>query len=305
MVNKKSIFNRKNILAIIEIIIGCLLCSIAVNWVAEPNGLVVTGTTGLSQALGVIFSLDFRLIYYMLTCIVVILTLITMGKLEVMKIILVSIIYPNVLYLLGFIDVKILCEDKLIAIIIFGFLFGLGTGLVYRVGSSFGGTDTLGKICKNSFLKRIQLKKIFLMLDVTILIFMSTVFDLELLVYALIGQIIYVNVLNKVNFFDRKDFYDVEIICEINSFELMSLEKFMVDDLNRKYNKTFEDRNKDINKADTQKLKLNVVLTMSECLKMQDYMRVVEYKVVMKYIPVKAMFGMGRDYLSINDDFDV
>lgn len=305
MVNKKSILNRKNILAIVEIIIGCLLCSMAVNWVAEPNGLVVTGTTGLSQALGVIFSLNFRLIYYMLTFIVVVLTFVTMGKIEVMKIIVVSIIYPNVLYLLGFVDFQILCQDRLIAIIIFGFLFGLGTGLVYRVGSSFGGTDTLGKICKNSFLKRIQLKKIFLMLDVTILIFMSTVFDLELLVYALIGQIIYVNVLNKVNFFDRKDFYDVEIMCEINSFELMSLEKFMADDLNRRYSKTLDDKNKSINKLDTHKLKLHTVLTMSECLKMQDYMRVVEYKVVMKYVPVKAIFGMDRDYLTINDDFDI
>ena len=30
-------------------VLSCVLCSIAVNWVALPNGFVVTGLTGLSM----------------------------------------------------------------------------------------------------------------------------------------------------------------------------------------------------------------------------------------------------------------
>ena len=36
--------------ALTNMVLSCVLCSIAVNWVALPNGFVVTGITGLSMA---------------------------------------------------------------------------------------------------------------------------------------------------------------------------------------------------------------------------------------------------------------
>lgn len=35
--------------ALANMVLSCVLCSIAVNWVALPNGFVVTGITGLSM----------------------------------------------------------------------------------------------------------------------------------------------------------------------------------------------------------------------------------------------------------------
>ena len=36
--------------ALVSMVLSCVICSIAVNWVALPNGFVVTGITGLAIA---------------------------------------------------------------------------------------------------------------------------------------------------------------------------------------------------------------------------------------------------------------
>ena len=40
---------RNRFLTLFYMVLSCVLCSIAVNWVALPNGFVVTGLTGLSM----------------------------------------------------------------------------------------------------------------------------------------------------------------------------------------------------------------------------------------------------------------
>ena len=35
--------------ALLNMVLSCVICSIAVNWIALPNGFVVTGITGLAM----------------------------------------------------------------------------------------------------------------------------------------------------------------------------------------------------------------------------------------------------------------
>ena len=130
------------------LIVGCLLCSIATNWVAIPNGFAVTGVTGLSMTLSKFIGVNYALIYYGITLLILFITWLTLGKKDMSNIVILSVMYPAVLWILNLVDIKIIFQEKLIAVACFGVIYGLGAGIPYRLGYSYGGSDTLAKILK-------------------------------------------------------------------------------------------------------------------------------------------------------------
>ena len=71
---------------------------------------------------------------------------------------------------LSFVDVQIIFEEKLIALAAFGVLYGVGIGIPYRIGFSYGGDDTVAKILKKTIWKSTELKKIYSFEEVIILL---------------------------------------------------------------------------------------------------------------------------------------
>ena len=134
--------------ALTNMVLSCVLCSIAVNWVALPNGFVVTGITGLSMAAAQFTGVNYALIYYGLALAILLCTALALGWREVSNILVLSLLYPVVLWGLNHIQVEIILQEKLIAVMLFGAIYGLGSGLTYRLGYSYGGTDTLAKLLK-------------------------------------------------------------------------------------------------------------------------------------------------------------
>ena len=184
---------------------SCALCSIAVNWVAIPNGFVATGTTGLALILQELFSINYSLIYYFITLIILVTTYFILGKEESKKIIILSVLYPCTLALLSTFKLQIVIANKFIAIVLFGILFGIGTGLSYSTGYTYGGTDTIGKILKHSFLKRLSIKNILIIVDGTIIVSMLTAYSVPTFIYTIIGQLVYVNCYNLILIIRKKN----------------------------------------------------------------------------------------------------
>ena len=116
-----------------------------------------------------------------------------------------------VLWVLSFVDVQIIFEEKLIALAAFGVLYGVGIGIPYRIGFSYGGDDTVAKILKKTIWKSTELKKIYSFEEVIILLFMTLAFSLDQLAYAFAGQLIYVNSMNYVVFNLGPKLYDVTV----------------------------------------------------------------------------------------------
>ena len=52
---------------LVSMVLSCVICSIAVNWVALPNGFVVTGLTGLSMTAASFVGINYALIFGTLT----------------------------------------------------------------------------------------------------------------------------------------------------------------------------------------------------------------------------------------------
>ena len=104
--------------------------------------------------------INYALIYYAITILILIVTWMTLGKRDVSNIVSLSILYPMVLWVLSFIDIQIIFEEKLIALAAFSVLYGIGVGIPYRIGFSYGGDDTVAKILKKTIWKSTELKKI-------------------------------------------------------------------------------------------------------------------------------------------------
>ena len=80
--------------ALANMVLSCVLCSIAVNWVALPNGFVVTGITGLSMTAAQFTGVNYALIYYGLALAILLCTALTLGWREVSNILVLSLLYP-------------------------------------------------------------------------------------------------------------------------------------------------------------------------------------------------------------------
>ena len=101
---------------------------------------------------------NYALIYYGLMLLILILTFVSLGYREVSNILFLSFLYPLVLWVLNHWTVEIILKEKLIAVMLFGVIYGVGAGITYRLGYSYGGTDTLAKILKTKVLKATELK---------------------------------------------------------------------------------------------------------------------------------------------------
>lgn len=113
--------------------IGCFITAFSVNYILKPNGLITSGITGLSIILEKYLLIDYYYIYYMATLIILIATLILMGKKEIMKIIFLSILYPTVLMLMQGIEFKFIENDLLLASIYFSLFYGIGVGMIRTI----------------------------------------------------------------------------------------------------------------------------------------------------------------------------
>ena len=101
---------RNRVLTLFYMVLSCVLCSIAVNWVALPNGFVVTGLTGLSMTAAHFVEINYALIFYALTLVMLLCTFLALGYKEVSNIIFLSVLYPLVLWVLNHVQVEIICD---------------------------------------------------------------------------------------------------------------------------------------------------------------------------------------------------
>ena len=213
--------------ALLNMVLSCVICSIAVNWIALPNGFVVTGITGLAMTAETFTGINYALIYYGLTLAILLFTAVTLGYKEVSSILFLSILYPLVLWVLNHVQVEIILKEKLIAVMFFGVVYGAGAGLTYRMGYSYGGTDTLSKILKQKVFKAAELKNLLLCLDAVIMLIMLSAFSLDTVAYAFVGQIIYVNSMNYVIFNMGPRLYEIQIVCE----DPRAIERFIIEEI--------------------------------------------------------------------------
>ena len=279
---------------LVSMVLSCVICSIAVNWVALPNGFVVTGITGLAMTAQAFTGINYALIYYGLMLLILVLTFVALGYREVSNILFLSFLYPLVLWVLNHWTVEIILKEKLIAVMFFGVIYGVGAGITYRLGYSYGGTDTLAKILKTKVLKAVELKHILLVLDGMIMAVMLLRFSLDVVAYALVGQIIYVNSMNYVIFNMGPKLYEIQIVCENSK----AIEAFVIHEIHK--SATLSQVTGSY--SGQTKTQVDCVCNSREYVQLREFIRDQGVDCFIKVFPLTHVFGQNKDFHRLSDE---
>ncbi len=280
--------------ALVSMVLSCVICSIAVNWVALPNGFVVTGITGLAMTAQAFTGVNYALIYYGLMLLILVLTFVMLGYREVSNILFLSFLYPLVLWVLNHWTVEIILKEKLIAAMLFGVIYGVGAGITYRLGYSYGGTDTMAKILKTKALKAVELKHILLALDGIIMAVMLLRFSLDVVAYALVGQIIYVNSMNYVIFNMGPKLYEIQIVCENSK----AIESFVIHEIHK--SATLSQVTGSY--SGQTKTQVDCVCNSREYVQLREFIRDQGVDCFIKVFPLTHVFGQNKDFHRLSDE---
>ncbi len=183
MLTKNHIIKLKQLL---EFAFGCLLIALAFNLFMAPHNLVAGGVSGLSLILKHYFGISPTIVIYTANFLLLVLSYFVLGKDQTKLTILGSILFPLFVSLTANLSTYVsFKESELLLIAIFGgVLQGLGSGLIFKVGYSTGGTDILNMIVAKLF--KISLGRSMLFTDGLIILSGAFVFGLNNLMYSII-----------------------------------------------------------------------------------------------------------------------
>lgn len=273
---------------------GCFITAFASNCILKPSGLSTSGITGLSIVIENITGINYTYIYYLFTIIILIATFILIGKEEIMKIIMLSILYPTLLFLLQRFDVKIVLNDTFLVVVFFSLFYGLGVGIVLRLGYSYGGTDTIAKLLQKKVLPFINISNILLVLDGLILIFSGFALGIKVALYGLVMQFLFTKVVDYVMFGFGTELYKHEIISdkyqEISEYIMTNLKRGVtLIDVTGAY-------------TNTKKIKLCCVCSPKQSVVIRRYLSDIDSKAYVEVLPVRNVWGLGNRFKKIDEE---
>lgn len=289
---------KKNYTSLIKeyvlLFVGCFITAFAANSILKPNGLSTSGITGLSIVLESIIGINYSYIYYIFTIAILIAALLLMGKKEVMKIIMLSILYPTFLVFLQSLNIEIKLNDTFLVVVFFSVLYGAGVGIVLRLNFSYGGTDTLSKIIQKKILPFVNVSHIMLVLDGLILILTGFVLGIEVALYGLIIQFLFTKVVDYVMFGVGTKLYKHEIISD----RYQEISEYIMRDLKRGVTL------KIITGAYTKKEKIQVccVCSPKESVDIKKYLSTVDKSAYVEVLPIVSVWGNGMRFKRIDED---
>ena len=191
MHNEKHTHVKRTIADMIFLILGCAIGAFSTTAVMIPNGLTCGGLTGIVRIVQNYISIDFSVLYYALAIVIWIVVILTLGFREGKKVLLVTLLYPAVLFVFEKLDFQLLEEkDLLLAAIFCGIFAGACNGLVFWRGYSFCGTESIAKIVKKKWMPQVDISRILLVLDCGIIVISAFIFGRNIALYALVTQII-------------------------------------------------------------------------------------------------------------------
>ena len=227
--NKALRFLREALIVITSAFFG----SSVQIFVMIPNGMTSGGMPGIARLITHFFPVSYSLVYYTLSMVVIVIAYFAMGKEEVKRIIALGFAYPIMLFIFEHIDYEFLDRpDPLLAALLIGAFYGIGTGIGYIGGYSSGGSDTLARVLKNTMFKHLRTGDIQMAIDVVIIVISAFVFDTNIAMYAIVTAVVAARVISLITVGYTGKFVQFDIIA--SSKEKADLiTEFILNDVNR------------------------------------------------------------------------
>lgn len=193
----QAIFSFRTIRDIFVILLGTAIYGFGIVFFNIPNDLAEGGITGITLILRALFSIDPAISTLFLNIPLIIIGGRILGKRALYYTILGTL---GLSFWLGFwqkiplvIDLQ---HDLLIVALLAGVITGIGSGMVYKVGGTTGGSDVIARIVEKNF--GISVGKSLLIFDVIILILSLSYINLNRMMYTLIFAYVFTRIIDSI-----------------------------------------------------------------------------------------------------------
>lgn len=286
---------KQRIIDYFFLILACAIGAFATTAVMIPNGLTIGGLTGIVRIMQYYVSLDFSLMYYAGAFVILIIVIATIGIKEAKKVLVVTIMYPAILFVLELFDFKLLEEkDVILAAIFCGVFSGVCNGIVFWRGYAFCGTESIAKIIKKKFMPQVDISKILLALDACIIIISAFIYGRNIALYALVTQFIASKMVDFIMYGFETKIVQVDIITskaeETIEFVMKSLDRGVS---SRKTVGEFTGK---------EKKELVVLCSPRESMLLKKFLAQTDPGAFVTVLHVDTVWGSGKGFTSIEKD---
>jgi uncharacterized membrane-anchored protein YitT (DUF2179 family) len=272
---------------------GCAILAFGVTAILKPNGLITGGTAGFAIVIAGLTGINYAIIFYITTLIILVLTFVLLGKAEGFKIIMLSITFPAVLVIFEFLHFKFIESDLFLASIYFGVFTGVGVGLIFKRGYSLGGTDTLAKVARRKFLPFMSISQILLVIDVLIIASSLWIYEKKIALYGIIALYIFMKTVDVILF----GFGSRKVKIEAISVRYTEISEFITHTIMRGTSIS-EIRGGYTNQT---KRKVVSICSLRESMLIKRFIARIDPKAFVYVIPIASAWGTGF-YSLENDD---
>lgn len=274
------------------LIIACITGAFATTAVMIPNGLTSGGLTGVVRILQYFVDINFSLAYYAGAFLILIVVIAAIGLREAKKVLVVTILYPAVLFVMEFFDFQLLEEkDVILAAIFCGVFSGVCNGIVFWRGYAFCGTESIAKIIKKKFTPQVDISRILLLLDAGIIVISAFIYGRNIALYALVTQFIASKMVDFIMYgFETK-------IVQVNILTSRAEEtvEFVMKDLNR----GVSSRTTVGEFTGQTKKELVVLCSPRESMLLKRFLASIDPGAFVTVLHVETVWGSGKGFSSI------
>ena len=274
---------------------ACCISSFSTVAVMIPNGLTSGGLTGIVRIMQNFIDADFSVLYYGCTGVVLIMVIIFLGWREFRKILMLSVMYPAVLFLFEQLNFQLLEErDVILAAVFCGVFSGTYIGLVFWKGYASAGTEAIARIIRKKLCPDLSMSRILLCVDAAIIVFSAFVFGRNIAMYALITQVIITRVSEMIIY----GFTGKVVQLSIITSEHEGIKKYILEDLDRGVSSirvTGE-------YTQTEFMELTVMCSLRESVLIRKKIAVLDPDAFVVVTKVEAVWGHGTGFSDIDKD---
>lgn len=170
---------------IMYMLIADISYALALNLFYVGNNIAAGGLAGIGTVLNYFFSLPIGMTVLVMTIPIVILGAKIKGKVYVITSLVATMVYSVIVDLLAFLPC--ITDDKIVAVVFGGILYGFGSSMTIKAHLSSGGTDLIAKLLITK-IKSASLGTLYMFIDGTIVVIaMASYGNIESGIYALLA----------------------------------------------------------------------------------------------------------------------
>lgn len=277
------------------LVVACAIGAFSTTAVMLPNGLTSGGLTGIVRLLQTFLPINFSVMYYLLAIVIWLIGIAFLGWREGRKVLLVTVLYPAILIIFEALDFQLLEEkDVILAAIFCGLFAGICNGLVFWRGYSFCGTESIAKIIKKRLLPQVDISKILLVLDSSIIIVSAFIFGRNIALYALVTQFIASKMVDLILYGVETKIVQMQIITAADR----QVAQYVIEEIQRGVS-SYEIIGEYTGK---QRKQLIIFCSPRESMVIKQYLRDVDPKAFVAILQVNTVWGEGRGFTDMGKE---